>query len=275
MTKEAAVIGFPIGHSLSPAIHRHWLDTYGIDGDYTAYAAEPGTFIQCISTLRKAGFRGVNVTVPYKEEAYALATIRNETALAASAANLLIFNDRDIEARNTDVFGLAASLEENLGADALKGKIATLLGTGGAARAALLSLSDLGVGEIRIVYRTRQNAERMAADFKRATKIVLMDWNEAVSGTSVIVNTTSAGMKGNAPLGFSFDAVPKTASVCDIVYNPLMTDFLKSAAAHGNQTIDGLGMLMHQAAPSFEAFFGVKPEVTKELRALLESKLHG
>jgi shikimate dehydrogenase len=264
MKQKAAVVGFPIAHSLSPAIHGYWLKKYGIDGVYDARAVELGTFPKSIARLRKEGLRGVNVTVPYKEEAFALATIKDETARAAGAANLLIFGERDIEARNTDVFGLAASLEEKLGAGALKGKSATLLGTGGAARGALLALSNLGVGDIRVVYRTRANAERMKDDFKRATKISLTSWDEGVANTALIVNTTSAGMKGNAPLDVSFAPVPKDAAICDIVYNPLMTDFLKLAAAHGNITIDGLGMLMHQAAPSFEAYFGVKTEVTKE-----------
>jgi shikimate dehydrogenase len=204
----------------------------------------------------------------------------DDAARAAGAVNVLVFRDGRIEGRNTDSAGLSAALVEHLGADALQGKSATLVGSGGAARAAIIALDMLGAKEIRILARNSARGDGLVRDMKAVVKATLQsfafdNWNGAASGIALLVNTTSAGMRGNSPLTLSLDPLPGDAVVCDIVYNPLETPLLKEARARGNTTIDGLGMLMHQAVPAFEAFYGIKPQVTPALRRLLEGALHG
>jgi len=275
--KLAGIVGWPVAHSLSPRLHGHWLEQYQIDGSYIPLAVRWEYFASVLKSLRDVEFRGLNVTVPHKEAAFAVAHEVDDAARAAGAANLLIFADGKILGRNTDAPGLAASLTESLGADAIRGKAATVLGAGGAARAVVLALANLGAAEVRIVNRDRHRAETLAATMKPFTRATLAvgTWPVAAADSALLVNATSAGMHGNAPLDISLDVLPKSAAVCDIVYNPLETDLLKLAKLRGHRTIDGLGMLMHQAVPSFEAFFGVKPAVTPALRALLEKTLHG
>ena len=278
MTAKAAVVGWPIQHSLSPVLHGHWLKQYGIDGTYEKIAIEPGTFPQRIAELREAGYRGVNVTVPFKEEAFALGQLKQQAAAACGAANLLVFGEQ-ISANNTDAFGLADSVEEVLGKGWLRFKNVVMLGAGGAARGVAYGLSHYGAAEITILNRTKDRADQLAADlgahlpdadFRTGA---LDDWKTVAADADLVVNTTSAGMKGAPPLEIDLSVLPEQAAICDIVYNPLMTPLLKDAQARDLQTIDGLGMLMHQAAPSFEAFFGVKPQVTRELRAALVEAL--
>jgi shikimate dehydrogenase len=278
--KLAGVIGDPISHSLSPCLHAYWLETYRIDGAYVPLKVARESFAFALRGLRLAGFVGVNVTVPHKEAAFSLANHVDAPARAAGAVNLLILHKDHIEGRNTDSAGLSASLSEQLGANALQGKIATLIGAGGATRAAIIALDALGAKEIRIVARNRSRGDILARDMKSVVKAQLQssgfeDWNGAASDTTLLVNTTSAGMRGNPPLALPLDPLPRDAAVCDIVYNPLETSLLKEARARGHATIDGLGMLMHQAVPAFEAFFGVRPQVTPALRKLLEGALHG
>ncbi|HTW33860.1 MAG TPA: shikimate dehydrogenase [Rhizomicrobium sp.] len=276
----AGVIGDPISHSLSPRLHAHWLEAYGVDGFYVPLKVARESFAVALRGLRLAGFAGLNVTVPHKEAAFALAARVDDAARAARAVNLLIFRDNHVEGRNTDSAGLSASLIEHLGADALRGKTATLVGAGGAARAAIVALDALGAKDIRVVARNNARGDILARDMKTAVKaqlqsFALEDWNKAASDVSLLVNTTSAGMRGNPPLALPLDPLPRDAAVCDIVYNPLETPLLTVARARGHSTIDGLGMLMHQAVPAFEAFYGVKPQVTPALRRLLEGALHG
>jgi shikimate dehydrogenase len=278
MTAKAAVVGWPIQHSLSPVLHGHWLKEYGIDGSYEKIAIEPGTFSQRIAELRANGYRGVNVTVPFKEEAFALAQKKQEAAAICGAANLLAFGEQ-VSGNNTDAFGLADSVEEVLGKGWLRWKNVVMLGAGGAARGVAYGLQHYGASEITILNRSKDRADQLAADlgahlpdaiFRTGT---LDDWNSVAADSDLVVNTTSAGMKDTPPLNIDLSALPEPAAICDIVYNPLMTPLLKEARARGYQTIDGLGMLMHQAAPSFEAFFGVKPKVTRDLRAALMEAL--
>lgn len=278
MTAKAAVVGWPIQHSLSPVLHGHWLKEYGIDGSYEKIAIAPGTFAQRITELRDAGYRGVNVTVPYKEEAFALAQERQSAAEICGAANLLVFGNA-IRGDNTDAFGLADSVEEVLGKGWLRFKNVVMLGAGGAARGVAYGLSHYGAAEVTILNRSRARADQLAADL--GTHLpdadlrtgTLDDWKAVAADADLVVNTTSAGMKDTPPLQIDLSVLPEQAAVCDIVYDPLMTPLLKDARALGYQTIDGLGMLMHQAAPSFEAFFGVRPRVTRELRAALVEAL--
>jgi shikimate dehydrogenase len=278
--KLAGVIGDPILHSLSPLLHTHWLEAHRIDGAYVPLKVARESFAFALRGLRLAGFAGVNVTVPHKEAAFALAHQVDDAARAAGAVNLLVFRDGRIEGRNTDSAGLSETLTEHLGANALQGKIATLIGSGGAARAAIIALDTLGAKEIRIVARNRTRGDGLAREMKpvvngQLQSFAFEDWGKAASDVTLLVNTTSAGMRGNAPLTLSLDSLPRTAAVCDIVYSPLETPLLKEARARGHATVDGLGMLMHQAVPAFEAFYGVRPQVTPALRRLLEGALHG
>lgn len=272
MTAKAGVVGWPIEHSLSPVLHGYWLKEYNIDGSYERIAAEPGKFKEVVFGLRAKGFRGLNVTVPYKEEALILAQtaslepLIDQAAKVSGAANLLIFTaDGRIGARNTDASGLFDSLEQELGHVSLAGKNIVLLGAGGAARGAAFGLQHFGyVAKVTILNRNLDRASQLVTDVNRYLPQArfeigtLEDWSDAAADAWLVVNTTSAGMKGNPPLDIDLSVLPKTAAVCDIVYNPLETGLLKDARARGHKAIDGLGMLMHQAVPSFQAFFSTK-----------------
>ena len=276
--KRAGVIGWPVAHSLSPVLHGHWLKEHGIDGAYEKIAATPDEFAATIARLRDEGYAGVNVTVPHKEAAFALAASNDAVAQSAGAANLLVFAGQDIAGRNTDAYGLMASLKENIGT--LDGKSAILLGAGGAARGAIIALRQLRACTIHLLARDTGRAVDMAAQVvpppgpAAVIEVLPMDaFSEIAGKAALVVNATSAGMGGNPPLDLDLAALPKDAAVCDMVYHPLETALLRNANARGLATIDGLGMLMHQAVPSFEAFFGVRPTVTPGLRAALVAAL--
>ena len=277
--KLAGIIGWPVSQAFSPRLHGFWLAEMGIDGALVPLPVRPEDFSIVVRALMKAGFRGLSVTIPHKEAAFAISHNCDLAARAAGAVNLMVFHDDGrIEGRNTDASGLAASLRENLGAGALRGKIAVILGAGGAARAAVVALHDLGAGEVRIVNRGRMRADQLAAALSPhiAPKLSVFDtneWTRAAQRAALVIHATSAGMKGTPSLALALDPLPKTAVICDIVYNPLDTPLLKSARAAGYKTIDGLGMLMHQGVPAFYAFFGVEPKVTPALRKNLEEAL--
>lgn len=276
MTRRAGIVGWPVAHSLSPVLHGYWLEKYGIDGAFERVPAEPGQFEAVIADLRAKGFSGVNVTVPHKEAAFALADKVDAAAKAAGAANLLVLGNAVIEGRNTDSYGLAESLRENIGT--LAGKTAVLLGAGGGARGAVLALEGLGTTSIHILNRDVGRAQTLAAALSshvnaRLVPGALADWKQVAAHAALAVNSTSAGMGNIPPLDLDLSALPGDAVVCDIVYVPLQTKLLKDAAARGLRTVDGLGMLMHQAVPSFEAFFGKRPDVDAGLRERLESEL--
>ena len=272
----AGVIGWPVAHSLSPRLHGFWLGEYGIDGIFAPLPVRRENFAPAVDGLMRAGFSGLSVTIPHKEAAFAIAHAVDDAACNAGAANLLVFGDNGrVEARNTDAAGLAASLA---GED-LRGKTAVVIGAGGAARAALLALDGMGAREIRIVNRNPARAEALARSIRVSAQVVPVlwsDWEKAPGDAALLVNATSAGMTGNPPLDLSLTPLPKNAAVCDIVYNPLETPLLKAARARGHRTIDGLGMLMHQAVPAFTAFYGTTPKVTPALRTELKKALgHG
>ncbi|HWA30364.1 MAG TPA: shikimate dehydrogenase, partial [Rhizomicrobium sp.] len=279
--KLAGVVGWPVAHSLSPRLHGHWLSAHAVDGAYVPLAVRREDFARVVESLRTCGFMGVNVTVPHKEAAFAIAHEVDDAALAAGAVNLLVFDGGRIMGRNTDAGGLAASLTEALGKNALQGKTAVLLGAGGAARAAILALDTLGVSEVRIVGRNLARAEHLARDFSHRVKALLrafgwLNWPDAAQNAGILVNATSAGMTGKETLDVALDPLPVNAIVTDLVYNPLETELLKAAQARGNRVVDGLGMLMHQAVPAFEAFYGERPQVTPALRSELKKALrHG
>ncbi len=280
-TIVAGIAGWPVAHSLSPRLHGFWLREHGIDGAYVPLAIAPYAFSSAIAGLHRAGFVGVNITNPHKEAAFAIAAMLDAPARAAGAVNLLVFRDGHMEGRNTDGAGLAACLTETLGPEALIDKDVAVLGAGGAARGVVLALDRLGAREIRIVARDRGRLEAVIASFRTAIAARLAgfswsDWPRAAGDAALLVNATSGGMTGASALDLALDPLPRTAAVCDIVYNPVETKLLKDARARGHRTIDGLGMLMHQAVPAFAAFYGVTPKVTPALRAELEKALrHG
>jgi shikimate dehydrogenase len=275
--KRAGVIGWPVAHSLSPVLHGYWLKQYGIDGSYEKIPAPPEDFVATIQRLQSEGYAGVNCTVPHKEAAFALAARNDEAAQMTGATNLLVFGADGTEGHNTDFYGLMESLRENIGP--LTGKIVILLGAGGAARGAVLALDMLGVETIHILNRDAARAQSLAAALSPRlpqTELLpgpLTDWADIALDAALVVNSTSAGMGPNPRLALDLSLLLPDTAVCDIVYHPLETPLLKDAAARGLTTIDGLGMLMHQAVPSFEAFFGVRPEVTPGLRAALVDAL--
>lgn len=276
-TKLAGVIGWPVAQSLSPRLHGHWLKEHGIAGSYVALPVERDAFSSALRSLQSEGYRGVSVTVPHKEAAFAIAHRVDAAAKAAGAVNQLVFHkDGTIEGLNTDAPGLSASLRE--AGVSLAGKPAILLGAGGAARAAVIALAELGAGEIRILNRDRHRAEVLVSNLSSSVDVdlvpmALTDWHKIAGDAALAVNTTSAGMKDTPSLDIKLEALPKTVVVCDIVYNPLETALLKEARALHLKTVDGLGMLMHQAVPAFKAFFGVEPKVTPALRRELEKAL--
>jgi shikimate dehydrogenase len=274
--KRAGVIGWPVTHSLSPVLHGHWLKEHGIVGSYEKIPAAPEDFQTVIARLRAEGFSGVNVTVPHKEAAFALAGSNDDAARLVGATNLLVFGADGTHGFNTDFYGLMESLRENIGV--LTDKTAILLGAGGAARGAILALDMLGAHTIHLLNRNPDRAEALMIALSPSIDAELVpgglsDWNDVAFDAALVVNATAAGMGTNPPLAIDLSLLLPDAAVCDIVYHPLETQLLKDAKARGLLTIDGLGMLMHQAVPSFEAFFGTRPDVTPALRAALEAEL--
>jgi len=274
--KRAGVIGWPVAHSLSPVLHGYWLKQYGIDGSYEKIPAAPEDFAATIQRLRAEGYAGVNVTVPHKEAAFALAQIDDDATRIAGAANVLIFEPEGIRGINTDAYGLMTTLFEEIGTLDRKGVV--LLGAGGAARGVLIALKALGARHIHLLARNPDRARSLTENLVfPAGQVVTsghIDSFQAIAADiQLVVNATSAGMGSNPPLDIDLSALPQDAAVCDIVYHPLETQLLKDAKARGHRTIDGLGMLMHQAAPSFAAFFGPYPEVTPGLRTALVEAL--
>lgn len=256
-------------------MHNYWLRAFGLDGAYVPLPVLPENFAVALDGLRAAGFAGVNVTVPHKEAAFALAHEWDAAAAATGAANLLLFRDGRIAARNTDVEGLFASLVEALGADGLANQAVVILGAGGAARAAVLACNRLKPREIVILNRTLRRAEILVGELAGFVSAKLKptgldQWPRSAPCAHLIVNATAAGLKGAASLPLELDVLPRDAAVCDLVYAPIETPLLARAREAGLRTIDGLGMLIHQGRPSFEALFGIRPPATPELRQHLE-----
>lgn len=273
--KRACVIGWPIEHSRSPLIHGYWLKKYGIDGAYTKEAVPPEAVKDFLRSLGGRGYAGCNVTVPHKEAAFAAADEREPSAKAVAAANTLWVAQGKLFAANTDTYGFMRNLE--LAAPGWQRQAPVcILGAGGAARAIVYGFLEAGVEEIRIFNRTRERAEVVAAQFGPRVKV--HDWELRVAASrraGVLVNTTSIGMNGKGSLKIDFADFDPLCVVSDIVYVPLKTELLAQAEAHGLRTVDGLGMLLHQAVPGFEKWFGVRPEVTEELRALVLADIAG
>ena len=267
--KKAFVTGHPIAHSRSPKIHGYWLAQYGIDGSYEAIDVAPDNFASFLKALGDNGFRGGNVTIPHKEAAFAGVARRDHAAAAIGAVNTLWFEDGVLWGGNTDGYGFAANLDQYAPGWAANGP-AVVLGAGGASRAVIHALKERAVKDIRIVNRTLARAEELGRHFGAGISAHGADaLGELLGDAGLLVNTTSLGMHGNETLAADPSALPDHAIVTDIVYVPLETPLLAAARARGLKTVDGLGMLLHQAVPGFERWFGRKPEVTPELRRMI------
>ncbi len=264
----AGVIGSPIGHSKSPMLHGHWLRRYGIRGHYIPMNVAAGDLEDVIRTLPKMGFVGLNVTIPHKELVLGIADLVTDRAALIGAANTLIFRkDGKIHADNTDGYGFVENLRQGAPDWEPTSGPAAVIGAGGAARAIIASLIDVGVNEIRLTNRTKTRADGLRQEF--GTKVTVVDWVQAgnmFEGAATIVNTSSLGMVGKPEMRLPLDAISKDAVVNDLVYTPLETKLLAHARAAGCRTVDGLGMLLHQAVPGFERWFGLRPEVDDALR---------
>lgn len=265
----AGVIGSPVAHSRSPALHAHWLKRYGIAGYYVPLDIAAPDLEVALRALPKMGFIGANVTIPHKEKVMKIADLVTDRAAVMGAANTLIFRaDGKIHADNTDGYGFIENLRQGApGWEPTEGP-ATVIGAGGAARAVVASLIDVGVTEIRLTNRTRARSDALRQEF--GTKVHVYEWvqaGSAIDGASTIINASSLGMVGKPDLRIPTDALSRDAVVTDLVYTPLETAFLRQAAEAGCRTVDGLGMLLYQAAPAFERWFGVRPEVDADARA--------
>lgn len=265
----AGVIGNPIAHSRSPRLHKHWLARYGIAGDYVPLHVAEDDLAQVIRALPKMGFVGVNITIPHKVAVMEIADQISDRAILIGAANTLIFRrDGKIHADNTDGYGFLANLRQGAPGWRADAGPAAVLGAGGAARAVIEALIEAGAPEILLSNRTRGKADTLKSEF--GTRIRVVDWVQAgnmIEDAALVVNTTSLGMVGVAELRIPLDGLHAGQVVTDLVYTPLRTRLLQQAEAAGCTVVDGLGMLLHQAVPAFERWFGLRPEVDDALRA--------
>ena len=272
---RACVIGYPVKHSRSPMIHSYWLAKYSLVGAYGRAEVAPEDFAAFLDGMAESGLVGGNVTVPHKETAFRACAVRTPTAEALGAVNTLWIEGGKLHGDNTDVAGFLGALDAEAPDWDARLKTAVVLGAGGAARAILQGLKSRGAQNIRLINRSRSRAEELARHFGG---VEIIDWdarNAALRDADILVNTTSLGMKGQPPLDIDLAALPDHAIVDDIVYVPLETPLLAQARARGLRIVGGLGMLLHQAVPGFERWFGVRPEVTADLRALIEADVRG
>lgn len=271
----AGIIGWPVAHSRSPRLHGFWLEQHGIDGAYVPLAVPPDQAREAIRALPKLGFAGANVTMPHKEAAFAAMDDVDAAAQRLGAVNTIVVRpDGRLLGSNTDGFGFIESLKDAAPGWRAAAGPAVVLGAGGSARAILGALLDAGVTRIRLVNRTLERARGLAAAF--GDKIEVLPWAErqaALAGAALAINTTTQGMSGQPPLDLDLAPLPASAIVYDIVYVPLVTPLLAAARARGLVGIDGLGMLLHQARPGFERWFGVSPKVTDALRSFVLADL--
>ena len=271
----AGVIGWPVAQSRSPVLHGHWLKQYGVMGAYLPLPVQPERLPEAIRGLRALGFSGCNVTIPHKLGVLKLVDNVDPVASRIGAVNTVVVqDDGTLSGFNTDAYGFLASLRDAKPDFKASAGPVVILGAGGAARAIAVSLLDDGATRIRLANRTLERAQELARiDPSRIEVVAWEQRNAALDGAALLVNTTSQGMVGYPPLDIALDALPEAAMVSDIVYNPLETPLLAAARKRGNIAVDGLGMLLHQAVPAFEAFYGVRPHVSNELRRAVEATL--
>jgi shikimate dehydrogenase len=270
--KLVCVVGWPISHSRSPMIHNYWIKQHGLDAEYRREAVPPDKFSEFISSIRANGYVGANITVPHKQAALALSR-PDDRAQAVGAANTLWFEGDVLRSTNTDVEGFLANLDAATPGWDRGLSSAVVLGAGGGARAVIFALLAREVGRVYVINRTPERAEELHLRF--GARIRPAGWNEItglLGGAGILVNTTTLGMVGQPALDINLRC-PASLVVADLVYDPLQTPLLKMARERGLRTADGLGMLLHQAVRGFHLWFGVRPQVTAELRALVEADL--
>jgi shikimate dehydrogenase len=271
--KRACIVGWPVNHSRSPMIYGYWLRQHSIVGEYVKEAVKPEHIDVFLSDIGGRGYVGCNVTVPHKVAAFRAIKVKSPAAVACGSANLLWLENGVVHGNNTDTYGFMTNLTSTVPDWQRPGAAALVLGSGGSTRTILYGLLDAGVTQIRLSNRTRAKAQVLASEFDPAgKKITVVDWDDrsaASKDAAVVINATSLGMSGVGSPSVDFRGADKRTVVADLVYIPLETEFLASARREGLRTVDGLGMLLHQAVPSFEAYWGLRPTVTPDLRALI------
>jgi shikimate dehydrogenase len=271
---KACVIGWPVAHSRSPLIHRFWLDRLKIEGSYELAAVAPADLPAFLHDLARRGFAGANVTLPYKQAAFELCDVTTTTAASLQAVNTLWMEAGKLCGDNTDAAGFACALDQDAPRWDINCGKAVVIGAGGAARAIVYALTLRGVKRIFLINRTRERATELASDFGAPIEVGdFADLSGALAGANLLVNTTSLGMRGQPPLAIDLTPLPPDAVVSDIVYVPVETALIESAKARGLRAVSGVGMLLHQAVPGFERWFGTKPYVTRELRGVVEADI--
>jgi shikimate dehydrogenase len=271
---KACVIGWPVAHSRSPLIHRFWLDRLKIEGSYELAAVAPAKFPAFVDDLARHGFAGANVTLPHKETAFELCDVATETAACLQAVNTLWMEAGKLCGDNTDVAAFVDALDQDAPGWDINSRKAVVIGAGGAARAIVYALKMRGMRRIFLINRTKERAAELAADFGAPIEVGdFADLSGALASASLLVNTTSLGMRGQPPLAIDLAPLPLGAVVSDIVYVPLETALIRAAKARGLRAVSGIGMLLHQAVPGFERWFGMRPCVTPELRGVVEADI--
>ena len=272
--KLAGIMGWPVSHSRSPRLHGYWLAHHGIDGAYVPFPVAPENLEAALRALPLLGIAGVNLTAPHKEKALPIMDTASPAATRIGAVNVVVVRGSSLHGENSDGFGFLENLKASAPGWRPQSGPAVVIGAGGAARAVLAALTDAGIPRLRIVNRTMERAESLAHDLGGPIEVdPWADRDAALDGAALLVNTTTLGMSGQPALELSLDRLPTDAVVCDIVYAPLETALLAAARARGHPTVDGLGMLLHQARPAFEAWFGIAPAVTAALRAFVLQSL--
>jgi shikimate dehydrogenase len=269
----AGVMGWPVMHSRSPALHNYWFRRYGLAGTYVPLAIEPHGLEAALRALAPLGFAGCNLTIPHKQRAMTMVDEVDPVTQRIGAISCVIVRpDGSLAGTNNDSYGFVHNIMQERPDWRGDAGPVVLVGAGGGARAVAYSLAGRGAPEIRVVNRTFDRAQALVSAFGPPLSAIRWeDRHRALAGATMLVNTTSQGMVGESPLDLMLDALPTIALVCDIVYVPLETPLLAAARRRGNPTVDGLGMLLHQARPAWQAWFGIEPEVTRELRALIEA----
>lgn len=272
--KKAAVLGSPISHSFSPRLHHYWLEKHQLEGNYEAIDTPKHMLAERLAMLKEAGYKGVNLTLPLKQAVIPLLDNLSETAQKIGAVNLVTFKQGEMNGDNTDAYGFIQNVKSHPSWSDKSLTHAVILGAGGASRAVIAGLQHAGAKQISLLNRTHEKAKQLTEEFSVVTALPWEKRSEALSEASLLANCTSLGMMGENPLDLSIDKLPVNALVTDIVYNPLETILLRKAKERGNPVVDGLGMLIHQAVPAFEAFYGIKVEADEKLRhGLITTKL--
>lgn len=271
----AGVMGWPVMHSRSPMLHTWLMKQHGLMGTYVPLAIKPEDLAAALRGLAPLGFSGCNITIPHKEQALRIVDHVDEVARRIGAVSCITMRpDGSLAATNNDAFGFVQNVLQHQPSWRADAGPAVVIGAGGGARAIVYALAERGAKEIRVVNRTRARADALAREFGGPVSVVeWADRGRALGDAAMLVNTTSQGMVGQPPLELPLDTVPARALVCDIVYVPVETPLLAGARRRGNPTVDGLGMLLHQVRPAWQAWFGIDPEITPELRAHIEATL--